>query len=607
MNGAKLEVLDYAVMAAYFVAIALVGYFTASRKNKDTKSFLLGGGKMPYFALGISCLMAAVSAFSLVMVPGEIYNHGLDMMVFSLIYPLLTIIAVAVFIPFYLKLGSFTPFQYLERRYSPGVRTLASSLMLYLRLIYLGMVLFSTSKIFEGAAGWPCWVTILLCGSVSIIFTSSGGLKSVVWIDLLQFIVLVGGLFCILGALFIKVDGGLFGGIAYAFQHGHGLNRFTEADFYKISPYVRLSFWLLLWGQLMVPINIMATDQMTVQRLLASGSCKAALKTQAVNSFLTIPTVIILWVIGLLSFAFFHQNPTEMAMVKSGDTALFTFISNHLPPPLPGLVIAGMLAAVISTLNAVFNSMATVYVKEIHIRCVNTQLDEPGQVKLSRIATISIGVFACLSGLLINFSAAWLEQSVVEAQTIFGAFDVIAVPAFLFAVLSRRASTLCIWVACGVMWGLNFVATFWYFVSTRALKVWEAAVKASPGTEVECGWGALGIDWRYAIPFAAVGLLVLIYWLICKRNDRGKLSLFIITLGSTLSGASIGVTIWALVSNHYCVNGPNALSFQWLGVPTNIAFIVLGIIWLNVGKVQPKEKYQGLTLFDNGEILEASK
>ena len=182
--GARLEIIDYAVMAAYFVAMIVIGVCTASKKN-DTKSYLLGGGKMPYFALGISCLMAALSAFSLVMVPGEIYNHGLDLMSLGLIGIVLTIGGVAIFMRFYFKIGAFTPFEYLERRYSPGVRTLISTLVLYLRIIYLGMVLFSTSKIFEGAAGWPCWLTVLLCGMVSLIFTSAGGLKAVVWTDVI--------------------------------------------------------------------------------------------------------------------------------------------------------------------------------------------------------------------------------------------------------------------------------------------------------------------------------------------------------------------------------------------------------------------------------------
>lgn len=582
----SLHYTDYAVLLLYLVALVIIG-FCCSSKKETSKEYLLGGGKMPFFALGISCLMAALSAFSLVMVPGEIFNHGLSFWVLSLIAPLFTLVTCSIFMRFYFKIGAFTPFEYLERRYSPGVRTLVASLTIYLRLIYLGMVLFSTSKIFEGAAGWPSWVTVLACGGVAIVFTTLGGLKAVVWTDVMQFVVLVGGLFCILGALFMKIDGGLFGGVVYAFQNGRGLDQFGSPEFYLLNPYVRLSLWLLLLNQLLAPIGTMASDQMTVQRLLASGSYKNAIKTQFVNTLLTIPTMLILWLIGLLVFTFFHQHP-EFA-VKSGDTALFNFISGQLPSPIPGLIIAGMLAAVISTLNAVFNSLATVYVKELHQRYINPAISELEQVKVSRIATISTGMLACGLGLLITYSAEWLSQSVVEASTIFYAFDAIVIPAFIFAVLSKRASTLLVWVTAGTLWGLKLAMTIWYFASTAAFKRWQ------PGMEM--GYGG-PVGWSLALPFIVAGIMILLTWGVLFHLKKKNTTVVLVS-GAMSLGFGAGMLLWAIFSHIYCREAPHALSFQWLGFPAIVCYSLLGVIWLTFGKVQKKEKYQGLTLFDN--------
>ncbi len=587
----SLHFADYAVMASYLIALVVIG-FCCSSKKETSKDYMLGGGKMPFFALGISCLMAALSAFSLVMVPGEIFNHGLSFFALGLIAPLLTPLVCAIFIRFYFKIGAFTPFEYLERRYSPGVRTLVATMTIYLRLIYLGMVLFSTSKIFEGAAGWPGWMTVLCCGGIAVIFTTVGGLKAVVWTDVMQFVVLIGGLGCILGALFLKTDGGLFGGIAYAFQNGRGLDRFAEPEFYLLNPYVRLSFWLLLLNQLLAPIGVMASDQMTVQRLLASGSYRAAVKTQVVNTFLTIPTIIILWVIGLLTFSYFHQHPEFVT--KSGDTALFNFISTQLPPPIPGLVIAAMLAAVISTLNAVFNSMATVYVKELHLRYFNPAISEHTQVKVSRIATVLVGVVACGLGLLITYSAEWLSQSVVEASTIFYAFEAVVVPAFIFAVLSKRASTLLVWVTAGSLWGLKLGMTAWYFTSTMAFNSWQ------PGQDM--GWAG-PVDYLPAVPFAVLGIIVMAVWFVLYRRQK-KYTTPVIVAGTAFLGFGIAILLWAFFSNIYCREEAHALSFQWLGVPTMVCYTLLGAVWLTCGKVQKKEKYQGLTLFDDGAVIE---
>lgn len=606
MIMSSLRFFDYVVMALYLVALIVIGVLCSSRKS-NTRDYLLGGGKMPFLALGISCLMAALSAFSLVMVPGEIYNHGLSFWVPGLFSPLLVIGTTAIFMRFYFKIGAYTPFEYLGQRYSPAVRSLVAGMTIYLRLIYLGMVLFSTSKILEGAAGWPCWVTILLCGTVSVIFTTVGGLRAVVWTDVMQFIVLIGGLFCILGALFLKVDGGLCGGIACAFEHGRGLDEFANPDFYRVSPYVRLSFWLLLIGNfVMVPLSIMASDQMTVQRLLASGNYKNAMKTQIVNTLLQIPTTLILFVIGLLVFAFFHQHPDLAATVKSGDTALFQFIATQLPTPLPGLVIAGMLAAAISTLNAVLNSMAAVYVKELHIHYIAPTMSEEKQVFATRLATILIGVFSGVLGLVIAYAADWLSQSVVEAQTIFTVFDVITIPAFVFAVISRKASTLQIWMTAGWLWGMKMVMIVWYFVSTSDLKIWKAACASRPETapsQISWGWGAGVLDPWIALPFLLLGAAVLAYWwMLYRRGSRWAMSVAV--AGCAALGAGAALFLWAVISRIYCRTEPHALSFQWVGFPVILSWVILGALWLTCGKTQPKARYQGLTLFDAGQPLE---
>ncbi|MBQ6473379.1 MAG: sodium/solute symporter [Victivallales bacterium] len=596
MLSTSLHTTDYLAIVAYLVAIVVIGV-ACSGRQKDSRAYMLGGGRMPYLALGISCLMAALSAFSLVMVPGEIYNHGLTMFVLSLLYPVFTIFTCMVFMRFYFRLGAFTPFEYLERRYSPAVRTLMASMTIYLRLIYLGMVLFSTSKIFEGAAGWPSWLTILLCGGISIAFTSAGGLKAVVWTDVMQFVVLIGGLFCILGALFLKVDGGLFGCIAYAFQHGHGLSEFARADFYLLNPYVRLSFWLLLLGQFLSPITIMASDQMTVQRLLASGSYRNAVKTQVTNTCLTIPTVIILWTIGLLVFSYYHQHHLE---ARSGDTALFQFIVTELPSPIPGLVIAGMLAAVISTLNSVFNSMATVYLKELHLRHINAALSEERQVAYTRVATIVIGALSCGLGLLIAYSADILRQSVVEASTIFNAFDAITIPAFVYAVLSRKAETLLVWVTAGLLWGLKFAMIAWYWLSTRDCNAWKDAV-AKGLAATDFGWAG-PIRWSLALPWLGAGLAIFLLWL-AFRKRLGRVTDTLGILAATLPlGVGMGLWVWAFFSNRCCQTQPGALSFTWLGLPIIVFNVIIGVVWLTCGKVQPREKWEGLTLFEDSGI-----
>ncbi|NMA43191.1 MAG: hypothetical protein GX946_07400 [Oligosphaeraceae bacterium] len=584
---ATLRSIDYVVITAYFIAMILIGFLSVRKdKQKDSKSFLLGGGKLPYFALGISCLMASLSAFSIVMVPGEIFNHGLSMFVLGLFTPLVSILACSIFLRFYFKLGSFTPFAYLEYRYSPAVRSLVAGLGLYSSMTYLGMVLFSTSKIFLGAAGWSPWLSIVLIGGVSLAFTSAGGLKAVVWTDVMQFIVLIGGLFCILFFLFWKIDGGVVGAISTCFREGHGIDEYFKPSFYKLSPYNRLSFWILLFSMLVGGVSGAVTNQMGIQRMLASGNLRNAVKTQTVNAIFTIPTSLILWIIGIGVFTYYFQN--QDFKPASGDTALFTFISTQIPSPIPGLILAGMLAAVISTLNAAFNSMATIYVKEFHVRYFNPELTEDRQVRLSRIATIIVGVLAIGQGLLVTLSSDWLRQSVIEASTIFSIFNAIILPAFLYAIFSKRASTMLVWVASGLLWGMKIGTITWYMLSTNAVNRWQEGMPLGYG-------GPIG----FTIPVCVfvAGLLAIFLWNHLRDKTR-PFHTFLMTLPTMITGFGAGLIIWAISSNLCIGDTPRAVSFQWLGVPADILYILLGIIWLNVGEIQPKEKWQGMILFE---------
>jgi Na+/proline symporter len=294
-------------------------------------------------------------------------------------------------------------------------------------------------------------------------------------------------------------------------------------------------------------------------------------------------------------FAYFHQRP-ELAM-RSGDTALFSFISTELKTPIPGLVIAAMLAAVISTLNAVFNSMAAVYVKELHLRYFNLRISESNQVKVSRIATVCIGIIACALGILITYSAEWLSQSVVEASTIFNAFDAIVIPAFVFAVLSRKASTLLVWVTAGSVWGVKLAMVTWYFASTAAFNQWKPGMPSS--------WAG-PIEYSLALPFLLCGGVVMMFWT-WLRYRKMRFGTPTIVLGMVLTGFGLGILVWAFFSQLYCQEEAHALSFQWLGFPAIVCYTAIGLLWLFFGKIQKKEKYEGLTLFSSGATSRGEK
>ena len=583
MNGIHLTGLDYGAMVVYLIAVVIMGFYF-SKSEKTSADFLLGGRQIPFLAVGISCMMSMLSTYSLVMVPGEIFNNGLSMWVLNLSIPILQIPAFLIFIRFYFKLNSFTPFEYLEYRYDKHVRLLVAVLYSYSRAIYLAMVLFATSKVFEGGAGWPAWVTILVVGTIGILYTAMGGMKAVVWTDVLQFVVLVGGLIIAIVVLCYKIDGGFFGAITYTFSNGHGVDRFAEPNFYLCNPYVRLSFWLILIGKIMSPLTQASSDQIMIQRLLSTSSYKNAFKAQLTSTCLNIPFTLVLWFLGFAIFTYYGQNPDPR--VTAGDTAFFMFVSTKLPPPVPGLIMAAMLAAVMSTLDSGINSLSAIWLKEYHEKYINRNMSDREQVKISRISTVLFGVAAVGIGLIVACSSDWLGQSVVEAATIFHVFEVIVFPAFLFAVLSKRANSTLIWILAALLWGMKFGMLTWYTLSKRAGQVWKDTFELGFG-------GPINIYW-VVIPFIVSFILLMVWHYVKKRS--GKKRLFLMGTSIFPLGYGVATTIWYIFSNTTLADKPLELSFQWVGFPVTIALFLVGFLGLKMSKVQAKEKYYGLTL-----------
>ena len=571
--------LDYSVMIIYMVAVLGIGFYF-SKNEKTSADYLLGGRSMPYMAIGISCMMSLLSSVSIVVAPGEIFNNGLTLFSLSSTVGLfLAIPCFLLFIRFYFKLGSFTPYEYLEYRYSPAVRTLVAVSALYTRIIYLGVVLFTTSKIFEGAYGWDAWKTILLVGVIGALYTVMGGMKAIVWSDVMQFVVLIGGFLVVVVILCVKIEGGAWEAVSYAFSKGRGVPQYATAEFYKISPYIRLSFWLLLINAILAPLTSACSDQITIQRLLSTKNWKEGFKSQIVATFTAFPFILVLWFVGLALFTFYAQNPDPS--LKDADGVFFRFIATNLPSPLPGVFMAAMLAAIMSTLDSGMNSMATIWLKEVHQKYIDKAMNSTKEVRVSRWATLIIGCIAILLGILMDTSGKWLAQSAAEIGVLFALFSAMILPAFLFAVLSSRANSTLIWLLTAYSIGDAIAVKLWYALSRSTLQAWT---KGDP-----LSWAGPISFWLPLIPLL-VGLLFVII-LILKKDFSPKIKLSLMLAAAFPFGLAQGMSVWFFFSATI-EKTPMALSFMFHLPLTLIA----GFIALRCFPKQPRNKYQGLTL-----------
>lgn len=580
MNQLGLQWWDYSVIVLYFISMLAIGWYF-SKRNNDATDFLLGGRKMPYFPVAVSMLMTVFSTYSLVMAPGEIYNHGLDWGILSLIMPFIGVISVMIFTKFFFKIEAFTPFEYLAYRYDKYARLIGAIGNTYSQMLYAGTVLLTTGKIFEAAAGWPSWITILVIGIISIIYTGSGGMKAVVWTDFIQFFVMLFGMGALVVTLCVLINGGAWGAITYAFENGHGLSRFTEKEFYSLWPYVRLNFWALLlariWGALGTGVG-----QMTVQRLMATGSVKKAVKAQFTSACLTLPTVLLLDFIGLAIYSYYAQNPDPA--VTTGDLALFRFIGTKLPPLIPGVFVAAALAAAMSTLSSIFNGDAAVWLKEYYLPFLRPQATEAQKLRFSKIATYVVGIVAIILALLQEVSLRYFNQTLVEVEMIFGfLFASVGFNQYFFAIASRKACSLSFWSMLAFGYGLKYPILLWYGGSKRCAHTFAQTGELGLAGPISSAW-----IW---IPATAVVLCWIIAYI---RPNVRKWNITWRVLSVIPIGFTCGSVIWYIFSHISADGQPHVLSFTWSGLPGLVLMWLFMIGWHLWGPEVPKENYYGL-------------
>ena len=298
--------------------------------------------------------------------------------------------------------------------------------------------------------------------------------------------------------------------------------------------------------------------------------------------FLQYPFKIIIWFLGLGIFTYYSLNPDSR--VSSGDTAFFTFISTFLPTPVPGLILAAMLAAAMSSLDSVINSLSAVWIKEIHEKYISPGLSDKKSVSVARWVTGITGIAAVVIALCIGYSASFFGQSLVEALTIFGIFDVFSTAAFFIAIFSKRATSKLIWTMAMFQWGLKIGVLTWYSLSTRALKVWN------PGDDLGFA-GPLPFIWVVIPLIIVIGF----YGMTLLFSNEFKRKFYLIkALPLIPGGVLVSITLWYIFSNLLIVDSPKAVSFQWIALPGIISFYLFAFIGIQFCKVQPVKNIRGL-------------
>lgn len=384
--------------------------------QKSESDYYLAGRNTHWILIGVSMYATLFSTVSFVSMPGEGYKHGMLMSLQSVGYTLFTPLAVLLFLRFFYNTTSFTAYEYLERRFDLNARTLGAVAFMILRALYGALVFYAASKAFQTLVGWPPTTTIAVVGTMTIAYSYIGGMRAIIITDFVQTIVILGGLLVILFKLSALIGFDFGAAWRFAASHDHTYGRVATAEFWSLDPKLRYTFWTWLVLALTAPLTNYGTDQLVVQRILASKSYGDAKRAIILKTVGALPFSLLFYAAGILLFFYFNSVATPPAGVQA-DGMLGYFINQFLPSPLPGLIAAAMMAALMSTFDSTLNSLSTVLAVDVLQRRGWVGKDV-NLLRLGKRLTLGWGVLMLGLALFLAVASRGVESTIAEVASI---------------------------------------------------------------------------------------------------------------------------------------------------------------------------------------------
>jgi len=392
----QLSSLDWTIVILYLVAMLGVGfYFYLRAKRGSTADFFVGSRAIPFWAAGVSLYAANVSSISYLATPAKAFETDWQYMTGKLA-TVLGLMFVAVWVvPALRRLNLVSAFSYLEMRFNPAIRMLASALCIAMNVGgRMSVVLFLPALAIATITGVDVVWTILIMGVCTIVYTAVGGMRAVVWTDFIQVLVLMGGALFAIGFVIHSLGGAAIYKSAIAYDK----TRLLNFSFDLTQPTV--------WGFILLilcdTVLTFPKDQVLMQRTLATSSDKNAGRSVWLFAAVLLPGGLIFYVIGTVLFAYYRAHPERMDPLLPIDATFPSFIATELPPGVTGLIVVGIFAAAMGSLSGTINSVATLLSVDFYEKLARN----PTQRKSVRFAewmSVVIGLVGIGLALVLSF------------------------------------------------------------------------------------------------------------------------------------------------------------------------------------------------------------
>ncbi len=479
--GGDFGLAGYSVLAAYMAAVVLLG-LSFARKQKSLGEYFLAERAAPWWAVGISVVACDLSAISYMGAPAWTYYHDLRYSLTIFMFPIMAVLVAYLFIPFLARLKVYTIYEYLEHRFGLSSRLFASAVFLLQRASHIAIAVYAIALALQQIVGWPVWICVLTVGGLTTLYTVFGGMKAVLWTDVMQFFVLMGGVVGMAGVVLWSLDWDVAGIWKVASAAGHTKLITVSSDFFRPGFWQEMTIWGLFLGTVVYQVGAYGSDQVLVQRYLAAGSGRKMAQSLIFSGLLQIPVMAILYLLGLGFFAFYHspENASLLASLNelvetTHDTNMVLphFVRHVLPSGMAGLVFAGLFAATMSVFSSGLNSLSTATCMDFIKRLRETSPDSK-EVTLSGARWITLAWGVAVTVAAIGVYLAKMGPLLQVAAAIIGFFSGPMLGMFLLGIFTRRASSISAIV--GAVFGFGCAVYLWQDVSF----IWYAVTGCVP-------------------------------------------------------------------------------------------------------------------------------
>jgi SSS family solute:Na+ symporter len=438
MEGISLGLPTLIAIAVYLAGINVLGAFLG-RGQKDARDYFLGGHAMPWWAVMASILATETSALTFLSVPGDAYRTGFTFLELAFGYLVGRIAVSFLLLPGYFQGEITTAYALLERRFGVGARRFTSLIFMVTRVMAASVRLAVPAIPIALILGIPVWTAILILAAATALYTYVGGIKAVIWIDLIQVVVYLSGATMALWVL-LNAFGGGFGGFEEILRRCNALGspvRLINLSNDLSEPYTLFAGVI---GGAVLAMASHGADQLIVQRLLACRGLRDAQKALIGSGVLVILQFTLFLALGVGLFAFYGGRAVGPGGFPSSDAILPTFIVRSLPPFVSAYLVAGIFSAAMCSESSALNSLASALSNDFVAPLLGKQHVE-GRRGLVLGKLLTFFWTLVLAGLAVGFSR--LPQNVPAVQVALGLASVTAgglLGAFLLALWAKKAT-----------------------------------------------------------------------------------------------------------------------------------------------------------------------